>query len=82
MQQALGIGAAAVKAVNLQGEAKCTVCAFLVKARSGGYQMWIPNVDMRVGTSNEERFAQQESGAASKCGMYVSGQLLYEVCIN
>ena len=25
----------------LQGEAKSTMCAFLVKFESGGYQMWI-----------------------------------------
>ena len=55
------------------GRLKFTLmCTFLVKAESGGY----------VGRY-EERLAQQESGAVlPNSSTYVSGLLLYKVCIN
>ena len=61
----------------LRGRLKFTLmCTFLVKAESGGYQTWIYG-------RYEERLAQQESGAAlSNSSTYVSGLLLYKVCIN
>ena len=49
------------------------MCTFLVKAESGGCGY--------VGRY-EERLVQQESGAALSNSTYVSGLLLYKVCIN
>ena len=62
----------------LRGRLKFTLmCTFLVKAESGGYQTWIYMGRL------EERLAQQKSGATlSNSSTYVSGLLLYKVCIN
>ena len=60
----------------LRGRLKFTLmCTFLVKAESGGYQTWICGyVRGALGT---------ESGAALlNSSTYVSGLLLYKVCIN
>ena len=59
----------------LEGEAKCTVCAFPCES-------WVDTKRGYVGRY-EERLAQQESGVAlPKSSTYVSGRPLYKVCIN
>ena len=71
------LGAARVKEQRVYGGRLNVQCVFLVQAESGGYQPWM------CGYRYEERLAQQESGAAlSQSSMYLSGQLLYKVCIS
>ena len=45
------------------------------------WEWWMPNVDMRVGTSNEKRFAGRVWSGVVRKMQYVSGRLLYKVCI-